>query len=122
MVFSADIVLKRGETIRFVLTNVGRAVHEINIGTDEIWDGHRNEMRVMVRQRMITARRINHDRMTAAGMMHNYANSALLEPGGTGELIWALTDAAEVGFACNIPGHREAGMVGSFDIGAPQNS
>ena len=39
-------------------------------------------------------------------------NSVLLEPGKTGEVIWTFSEATEVGFACNVPGHRNAGMVG----------
>lgn len=103
-----------GETIRFEVVNVGRAVHEFNIGTSETWNGHRGEMQTMMREGMITVRRINHDRMVEAGMMHDDANSILLAPGDTGEVIWTFPDGGEIGFACNIPGHREAGMVGEF--------
>ena len=61
---------------------------------------------------MINKRRINHEKMEAAGMMHDDPNSVLLEPGKTGEVIWTFSEATEVGFACNVPGHRNAGMVG----------
>jgi len=50
--------------------------------------------------------------MEAAGMMHDDPNSVLLEPGKTGEVIWTFSEVTEVGFACNVPGHRNAGMVG----------
>ena len=112
------IEVKPGETIRFEVVNVGRAVHEFNIGTNETWNGHRGEMMTMMREGMMTAQRLNHDRMLEAGMMHDDANGALLEPGKTTEIIWTFPEGGEIGFACNVPGHREAGMVGDFRIGS----
>ncbi|RFP85560.1 copper-binding protein [Rhodobacteraceae bacterium 63075] len=113
----STIDVEAGETIRFEVINVGRAVHEFNIGTSETWDGHLGEMQTMMREGMMTARSINHDRMMEAGMMHDDANSILLEPGDTGEVIWTFPEGGEIGFACNVPGHREAGMVGGFRMG-----
>ncbi|MHC4434195.1 MAG: cupredoxin domain-containing protein [Planctomycetota bacterium] len=109
-----QIPVKEGETIKFVVTNVGRAVHEFNLGTDVTWDGHRDEMRAMMKNGMMNMLRIDHDKMKEAGMMHDDPNSVLLEPGESGEVIWTFSDATEMGFACNVPGHREAGMVGGI--------
>ena len=106
------IQVSEGETIRFVVTNVGRVIHEFNLGTRDTWKGHDKEMRMMFKKGMINKRRINHEKMEAAGMMHDDPNSVLLEPGKTGEVIWTFSEATEVGFACNVPGHRNAGMVG----------
>lgn len=49
---------------------------------------------------------------------HNDPNSVLLEPGKTGEVVWTFPHKADVTlqFACNVPGHREAGMVGDFQM------
>ena len=105
-----------GETIRFTITNDGRAVHEFNIGTADMWNGHRAEMREMMQAGMMTMRAIDRDRMNAAGMMHDDPNSLLLAPGETGEIIWTFPDEIEMGFACNLPGHFEAGMRGSVDF------
>lgn len=115
------ITVEQGETIRFILTNTGRAVHEFNIGTDTMWDGHREEMRTMTRMGMITVRSVNHSLMIASGMMHDEPNSVLLEPGQSGEVIWMFSENAEFGFACNIPGHRETGMVGRFEFAPDDN-
>ncbi len=118
MTFTPETVdVQPGETIRFEVVNVGRVVHEFNIGTSETWNGHLGEMQTMMRGGMMTARTLDHDRMMEAGMMHDDANSALLEPGETGEVVWTFPDGGEVGFACNVPGHREAGMVGDFSTG-----
>lgn len=117
MTFSpATIDVEPGETIRFEVINVGRAVHEFNIGTRETWNGHRDEMRVMLREGMMTMRSINHDRMMEAGMMHDDPNSVLLAPRESGEVIWTFPEGGEIGFACNVPGHLEAGMVGEFQM------
>lgn len=115
MTFNPETIeVEPGETIRFEVVNVGRAVHEFNIGTPETWDGHRGEMRTMMSEGMMTIRSINHDRMRESGMMHDDANSVLLEPRDTGEVIWTFPEGGEIGFACNVPGHREAGMEGAF--------
>ncbi|EAQ13313.1 putative cupredoxin-like copper-binding protein [Maritimibacter alkaliphilus HTCC2654] len=110
------IVVEPGETVRFVVTNTGQFIHEFNIGTDSTWDGHRAEMNAMMRKGMITAREIRHARMEEAGMMHDDPNSVLLAPNQTAEVIWTFPEEGEVGFACNVPGHREAGMKGTFSL------
>ncbi|GGD28887.1 cupredoxin domain-containing protein [Sinisalibacter lacisalsi] len=118
MEFSPETIeVQPGETIGFEVVNVGRMVHEFNIGTSETWNGHRDEMRTMMREGMMTAQRLDHSRMLEAGMMHDDANAALLEPGETGQVIWTFPEGGEIGFACNVPGHREAGMEGDFRMG-----
>jgi uncharacterized cupredoxin-like copper-binding protein len=117
------INVEPGETVRFVVTNTGRFVHEFNIGTDATWDSHRDEMNTMMREGMITTSEIRHARMEEAGMMHDDPNSVLLAPGQTAEVIWTFPEEGVVGFACNVPGHREAGMEGAFRVthGAPES-
>lgn len=112
MYFTPDAYeFERGETVKFVLVNSGRAIHEFAIGTDDMQDAHAAEMRAMMKAGMITTRKLRHDRMREAGMMHVDANARLLEPGGTDELIWTFSgDQEELSIACNVPGHREAGM------------
>lgn len=109
-----SIEVKEGETIKFVVKNVGKLVHEFNLGTEEMWDAHKDEMRTMFQKGMMTMKRLNHAKMMEHGMMHDDPNSALLEPGETAEVIWTFSETAEMGFACNIPGHREGGMVGKI--------
>ena len=65
----------------------------------------------MMREGMITVRELNHDKMLEAGMMHQDANARLLAPGETAELIWTFSGEQDaLVIACNVPGHREAGM------------
>lgn len=51
------------------------------------------------------------------GMDHNHRNSALVEPGKKGEVIWMFHKGATLEFGCNVPGHYEQGMKGEFIIG-----
>ena len=50
-------------------------------------------------------------------MKHDDPNSVLVEPGKTKDLVWTFTQAADLEFTCNIPGHYESGMVGNFRFG-----
>jgi len=117
---SIDVV--EGETIKFIVRNDGRAVHEFNIGMDESWQAHRREMRKMFKMGMMNMRKVNHEKMEASGMAHDDPNSVLLEPGAEAELIWTFTEAGDYGFACNVPGHFQGGMFGAFDFDGTEQS
>ena len=114
-----SINVKAGETIRFVLTNNGELVHEFNIGTPHMHAEHQEEMQMMMDHGVLEADRINREmmKMTMADgttMEHEDPNSALLEPKETTEIVWKFAKPMELEFACNIPGHYDAGMAGSF--------
>ena len=111
-----SIQASEGDTIRFVLKNVGNLIHEFNIGTDHMHKEHQQEMVEMLKQGVITATSINHNKMEHSGMKHDDANSVLLEPGESAELIWRFTKPKKLEFACNVPGHYEAGMVGLISV------
>ena len=49
-------------------------------------------------------------------MEHDEPNMAHVKPGATGEIVWQFTKAGEFQFACLIPGHFEAGMVGKVVV------
>ncbi len=105
-----------GETIRFIVRNVGNLVHEFNIGTNHMHQEHREEMVNMLKMGMMTATAIDHDKMEHGDMKHDDANSVLVEPGKSAELIWRFTEVRDLEFACNVPGHYEAGMVGVLSV------
>jgi uncharacterized cupredoxin-like copper-binding protein len=114
---------ERGETVRFVLNNSGRVVHEFAIGTDAMQDVHAGEMRSLMSEGMMTTRVLRHDRMIEAGRMHLDANSRLLEPRESTELVWTFSgDQDELIIACNVPGHRAAGMEAAVAIGSEHSS
>ncbi len=115
------IDVQEGETVRFVVKNEGDLVHEFNIGTAEGHAAHQEEMMKMVEHGVLEADRIN---WTAARKMqasmghgaHDDPNSTLLEPGETGEIIWRFPEHATLEFACNVPGHYDAGMMGEINL------
>lgn len=90
----AKIELKRGETIRFRVTNVGHVKHEMVLGTLKELKEHAALM------------------LKFPDMEHADPNEASVEPGQTGELIWEFTKSGEFDFACLQAGHFEAGMRG----------
>jgi uncharacterized cupredoxin-like copper-binding protein len=117
-----EISVKEGETIRFIIKNSGEAVHEFNIGTSAMHGVHQKEMETMVEHGILEVDIIHHDKMKmdmggGKTMEHNDPNSVLLEPGKTGEIIWKFAEASKIEFACNVPGHYDAGMVGPIRFG-----
>jgi len=119
------VKVKAGETVRFVLVNTGELLHEFNIGTAAMHAEHRKEMLAMMEAGMLTATGMNHDMSKMdhskmgdmkMPMKHDDPNSVLVGPGETKELVWKFPKAAELQFACNVPGHSEAGMVGEFEF------
>lgn len=115
------IRIKAGETVRFLLRNNGELVHEFNIGTPHMHEEHRAEMQMMVDHGVLEVDKINHEmmKMDMGGghtMAHDDPNSALLEPGGEAEIIWTFVQPMELEFACNVPGHYDAGMAGPFEF------
>jgi uncharacterized cupredoxin-like copper-binding protein len=119
-----SISVKAGETIRFKIKNAGELVHEFNIGTAAMHADHQKEMMMMMQHNVLLPDRI--DRKAAAQMqkdmghgMHNDPNSVLLEPGKSGEVIWAFPKDGDVAleYGCNVPGHYESGMHGQFKSG-----
>lgn len=101
MRFTPDkLAVKRGETIRFVVTNTGKLKHEFNLGTPADLNAHYELMKKF------------------PGMEHDEPNLVSLEPGKTGEVIWQFTKTGKVSFACLHVGHYEAGMKGTVVVGA----
>ena len=116
-----EIAVKEGETIRFVVRNKGDLVHEFNIGTPAMHEGHQKEMMMMVDHGVLEADKINHNKMKmdmggGKTMEHNDPNSALLEPGKRKTIVWKFSKAGTFEFACNVPGHYDAGMVGELTV------
>lgn len=116
-----NISVKEGETVRFVIHNAGQFVHEFNIATGAMHRAHQPEMMMMMEHGVLEPDRINWEAAKAmqASMghgMHNEPNSKLLEPGKSGEIVWTFPKHADLEFACNVPGHYDAGMVGKIKL------
>lgn len=94
----ANISVKRGETIRFVVKNDGFEPHEFMLGEMKELQEHAEVMR------------------KHPTMVHEEPNAITVNPSQTGELIWKFTHTGKVDFACLIPGHFEAGMKGDIQV------
>lgn len=94
----ADVQVKQGETIRFVVKNVGKVKHELSLGTQQELLEHLEQMKKF------------------PDMEHDEPNKITLAPGKQGEIIWQFTKAGTVNFACLMPGHYEAGMKGAVKV------
>jgi len=115
--------IKEGETVRFVIKNEGQLVHEFNIGTEKMHIAHEPEMLMMVQHGVLKGSSIDHEaaksmQATMGHGSHDEPSSLLLEPGRSGEIIWTFPQHAkeEIQFACNVPGHYAAGMVGTVNL------
>ena len=90
--------VKRGETVRFVIANKGRQVHELVLGSMEDLKEHSALMK------------------KHPGMEHDEPHMAHVAPGKSGEMGWRFTKAGTFYYGCLVPGHFEAGMVGRIVV------
>lgn len=113
-----SVQVKAGETVRFVLINKGQLLHEFNLGDAAMHASHQQEMLKMQESGMLTPTGMNHHKMDhgSTPMKHDDPNSVLIEPGKSAELTWTFAKASHLEFACNLPGHYQAGMVGKLTI------
>jgi uncharacterized cupredoxin-like copper-binding protein len=99
MRFTPDrIEVKQGETVKLVVKNSGRILHEMVIGTKTELDEHAAMM------------------MKFPGMEHDEPYMTHVKPGATGEIVWTFNRPGEFDFACLIAGHYQAGMVGKIVV------
>ncbi|WRQ73988.1 cupredoxin family protein [Pseudomonas saxonica] len=113
--------VKAGETVRFVLVNKGQLLHEFNLGHAAMHAAHQKEMLEMQQNGMLTPtgmsrESMDHSAMGHGAMKHDDPNSVLVAPGKTAELTWTFTKTDNLEFACNVPGHYQAGMVGAVKV------
>jgi uncharacterized cupredoxin-like copper-binding protein len=96
----SHIEVKQGETIRFVLKNEGKLLHEMVIGTRKELDEHAAMM------------------LKFPNMEHDEPYMAHVSSGKAGEIIWTFNRPGSFEFACLIAGHYQAGMVGKIRVAA----
>jgi uncharacterized cupredoxin-like copper-binding protein len=94
----ARITVRQGEQIRFVLENAGIDDHEFVLATVKENRKHAELMKKF------------------PDMEHDDPNAKRLAPAAHGEILWKFTKAGTFEFACLIPGHREAGMLGKVVV------
>jgi uncharacterized cupredoxin-like copper-binding protein len=108
--------VQSGETIKFEVENVGELVHEFNIANQTMHKDHQSEMQKLVEMEIILADSIDKMSMMDKSMAHSHANSVLLEPKKSKDLIWKFENASNIEIACNVPGHYDVGMIAKLEI------
>ena len=112
----AEINVKKDETIKFIVLNVGELVHEFNIATKEMHIKHQPEMMMLVENEILLSDKVDKEKMKQMAkknpsMGHSHSNSVLLSPGEKSELVWKFNNKDKIEAACNVPGHYEVGMI-----------
>ena len=120
--FEPNVInIKKGETIKFLVKNLGLLVHEFNIATKKMHLNHQPEMMEMMENEILLGDKIDYEKMkeiakTNHSMAHSHSNSVLLEPNKSGEIIWKFNTDINLEAACNVPGHYESGMIAKINI------
>ena len=96
--FPAELRVKRGDTVRFMLKNTGKMPHEMVIGSmDEL-----KRRAALVKKEGDAAL--------------NGAPAARVAPGASARLVWQFTRPGEYYYGCLVPGHFDAGMIGTIIV------
>ena len=96
----ATLVVRQGETVRFVVKNSGALKHEFVLGRENELKEHYELMKKFPE------------------MEHSDPNMVTVAPGKTGDVVWKFTKPGKVDFACLQPGHYDAGMKGAVTVAA----
>ena len=94
----AGLRVKQGETVRFVILNKGGMLHEFVLGTMQDLKEHAELMKKF------------------PDMEHDEPHMAHVPAGTKEEIVWRFSKAGEFHYACLLPGHFEAGMVGRITV------
>ncbi len=94
------IEVRQGETVRFVVRNSGKVMHEFVIGTKAENAKHADLM------------------VKFPNMEHDEPYMAHVAPGKSGLIVWTFNRTGEFEFACLIAGHYQSGMVGTIKVAA----
>jgi uncharacterized cupredoxin-like copper-binding protein len=94
----ANLSVKRGEQIKFVIVNGGELKHEFILASETDNLKHAELMKKYPE------------------MEHDDPNGKSLEPKARNEILWRFSKAGTFEYSCLIPGHREAGMTGKITV------
>lgn len=97
--FKKDVKIEPNDVVQFVVMNTGKINHEFTIGSAKEQLEHREMMKTM-----------------SGDHMHDSGNSVTVEPGKAKQLLWHFHGDNKIEFACNIPGHAEAGMTKNITL------
>ena len=95
----AEMSVKAGQLVKFVVTNTGGTDHEFYLGDSAAQDKHAMEMQSM------------------GGMMaHDEENGISLKPGETKELTHTFATAGQTLAGCHVNRHYDAGMKATITV------
>jgi uncharacterized cupredoxin-like copper-binding protein len=100
----AELRIRQGETVRFVVRNRGQLMHEMVLGTMAELKQHAEQMK------------------KHPNMEHDEPHMAHVSAGKSGEIGWRFTEAGTFYFGCLVPGHFDAGMIGRIAVTARQEA
>lgn len=98
----SHVNVREGETVRFVVRNKGKLLHEMVIGTEAELPAHAALM------------------AKYPNMEHDEPYMSHVKPGARETLVWNFNRAGEFQFACLVAGHFEAGMKGTITVQAKE--
>ena len=105
MRFTPDLLeVQQSETVRIVIRNQGKLLHEFVLGTKADLDEHAALM------------------LKFPSMEHNEPCMAQVPPGKTGVIAWTFNRAGPFDFACLVVGHYQVGMVGMVQVSPARES
>lgn len=90
----AELEVHQNDTVRFIVRNAGKTMHEMVLGTLAGLKEHHALMKKY------------------PGMEHDEPYMAHVAPGKSETILWQFTRPGEFYYGCLIPGHFEAGMIG----------
>jgi len=96
----ATLNVQQGDTVKFVIRNQGKLMHEMVLGTIADLGAHAAMMRKY------------------PGMEHDEPYMSHVASGKQEELVWQFTQPGNFHFGCLIAGHFEAGMTGTITVSA----
>jgi len=94
----SNLNIEEGDIVKFVVMNKGKIPHEFGIGSVEEQVAHRKMM------------------LSMPGMKHEDGSTVSVEPGKSKEIVWQFMGDTTAQFACNVPGHFEAGMHAEVEL------
>ncbi|MGL6316415.1 copper-resistant cuproprotein CopI [Vibrio sp. WXL103] len=97
--FKRDVKIEPNDIVQFVVMNTGKVNHKFVIGSPNEQHEHREMMTNI-----------------SGDHTHDSGNAVTVGPGKAKQLLWHFHGESEIEFACNIPGHAEAGMVKKIDL------
>lgn len=102
--FSPNVFdVRVGDTVTFVFTNFGKAVHDAFIGDRAAQEQHEKEMRQ-------TPQGHKHDRD------HAHEDGIAVPPGGSGTLRYTFDKPATLEIGCHQPGHYDLEMIATVNV------